>query len=504
MRKISDAEITNELKRVYAINNKIPKSSEWDQLSIFSLDVLLRAFQSYKNAWISAGFEYDLGSNFRKKEEIIIALKNAFIQDRSLGVEELIRASGHTIPTIMKYFGSTYNALCAAKIEINKRIPDEDFISEYKRVYVELGRIPTAKDLDNHSKYAKSTYLRRFESLDKLANLAGLEIDTKIKETNEELLTELKRVCDELGRAPMVSEMENMSKYSHNIYARAFGSFLNALNKVGFNSNGNTKYQQTCSICGIQTTNMISHTSYNHPEEYKEQEQKVLELFKSGLSCRKISVIDGLIFNGPSSINRVIKKHLSKEQIEELRRYKIRNKLKADYASGKYNWINNLNRKRNMADEAKTKNSNGLKNAYANGTRSVWNKGQTKQTNATIAEAAEKISERMKYKFTSGELDKKIGPETSSWNDNRDEVANRYRLGLGFSSEQRRLIKQRAQYKCEKCGVSQEELEENNQTLECDHIIAIICGELNDWETNGQALCPSCHSNKTHKDLKIY
>ena len=83
MRKITNEEATNELKRVYAANeNKIPNTIKWKQLSTLSLDVLNRVFGSYKSAWESLGIEYDVGSNYRKKEEIMIDLQRAFFGNK--------------------------------------------------------------------------------------------------------------------------------------------------------------------------------------------------------------------------------------------------------------------------------------------------------------------------------------------------------------------------------------------------------------------------------------
>jgi hypothetical protein len=501
MKKVTNDEVVAELKRVYGANgNRAPKQAEWKSFSAFSVDVLYRAFGSYTDAWKAAGHDY--GTAELKKADIIDALKTAFVKDRTLGVGELIRASGYTIPTIMKYFGSTHAALQIAKIDLNKHIPDLSFVEEFRRVYALLGRIPTAKDIGEHAKYAFSTYRRRFGSLEAVVGLAGLELDTKIKETDEELLSELKRVCDELGRAPTILDLSKSCRFSQMSYRRAFGSFSAALKRIGYAANTNLKVSAACPVCGAVSTSMISHVKDTHPDEYKRQEERVVELFKSGQSQRDIAVREDVIFHGATSVARVVRAYLTAEEIEECRRAKIKSKLTEEYAAGKYDWVGDLNRKRNATTEAKEKNSAGCRAAYENGTRASWNRGQTKETNPIIAASAIKISEHMKYRFVSGEVEKQLGPESANWNDNRNEVAGRYRLGLNFTSEQRGLIKKRAEYRCERCKVSQEQLEEGGKTLECDHVTPICNGGLNDWETNGQALCPGCHRAKTDDDAK--
>jgi hypothetical protein len=501
MRKLTDEEVIVELKRVHgANNNKAPALMEWATLSTISADVLYRAFGSYAESWRAAGFEY--GTDTLKRADIIDALKTVFVQDRSLGVSELIRKAGYTLPTIMKYFGSTHAALQVAKIDLNKRIPDEAFVEEYVRIYDLLGRIPTAKDLNGNSKYAANTYRRRFGDLETVAKRAGLELDTKLKETEEELLVELNRVCDELGHTPTSTELSTASKFGQMAYRRAFGSFSAALGKIGHTINAKRKVSHACPVCGMISKSTINHVKLVHPDEYSRQEEHAITLFKSGLSQREIASRNDTIFKGGSSVARVIHKHLTVGRIEQCRRDKIRAKLTEYYAAGKYDWVNHLNSKRNATPEARAKNSIGLKKAYEDGSRVSWNDGQTKYINPIIAASAIKISERMKYQFTSGEVDRQLGPDSSNWNEKRDEVAGRYRLGLNFTSEQRGLIKKRAEYKCEKCNITQEILEETGQTLECDHILPIYCGGLNDWVVNGQALCPVCHKSKTSEDSK--
>ena len=504
MRKIPNEEIITEIKRVHKSNsNKIPNTIEWKQLSIMTTDVLRRAFGSYKAAWESAGFEYDVGSNYRKKEEIMIDLQRAFFENKQTTVDDLIGRSGHNYGTILKYFGSADNALKTAKIDLSAVIRDEQIMEEFQRICSEIGEMPTEVDIARLSKYSPNTMIRRFGSLMLLADKCSIIPALKLRATKEELLTELKRVCGMIGRTPTILDLEEHSMFSHNVYSRSFGSFEAALCLVGYTTTKRLKIIQSCPVCGKSTVSMISHMSKEHPQEYIEQEHHLVELFKSGLSARKIAIRDDTIFNGATSINRVINKYLTKDEIESFRRAKIKSKLTGDYADGKYDWIKHANRDRNTTPEARQKNSDGLKHAYESGERVAWNKGQTKETNPSIAKGAVKISENMKVLYSVGQLEKKLGPVAANWNEDREEIGRRYRLGLDFSSEHRRLIKERSGYRCEVCFATQEQLEEHGDTLHCDHKIPICLGGLDDWDTNGQALCPKCHRIKTCQELEL-
>jgi len=384
------------------------------------------------------------------------------------------------------------------KIDLDKAIRKKDIMEDFLRVYNILGYIPSKKDLSENANYAVVVFCHKFGSFENLVKESGLKMKTKETVNKKDLLIELKRVCDNLGRAPSTPELSKKCKYNGNIYCKFFGNISNALKEIGYSANKATKISQQCPICNLKTVSMIAHMTKNHPIELKKQEEFVIGLYKNGLSARKIATRDDHIFNGGTSIARVIRKYLKPEEIEELRRNKIKKTLVADYASGKYDWVNDLNRNRNMTSEAREKNSAGLKKSYEG--RDSWNKGQTKETNEILFHSAEKTSKRMKVMFKSGELEKKIGPESSNWNENRDKVGRRYRLGLNFNAKERELIKKRAGYKCEVCGVLQEKLKEQGEMLECDHITPISQNGVNDLENNSQALCPSCHQNKTRKE----
>ena len=52
----------------------------------------------------------------------------------------------------------------------------------------------------------------------------------------------LKRITEELGRSPKRNEFDKLSKYSHNAYKRAFGSFGKAVLAIG----GMPAYLRNC------------------------------------------------------------------------------------------------------------------------------------------------------------------------------------------------------------------------------------------------------------------
>lgn len=502
MKKISVKEVEAEMQRIYKLNdNTAPKMKFWKAESSMSVDVVQNHSGTWKKSWTALGLLSEKESMSKKREAIIHDLQRAFYKaNDTIGMSDLIRASNHTRETINKYFDSPSHALEIARIDLNKRIPSALFIQDFMLIYDTIGDVPTDKDIKEMGTYQLSSFLRRFGSIDNLAEIAGVSRTPGVESISEDtLLDELTRVQRELGRVPTHADITKHSDYSADAYQRMFGNFSAALGKLGLNPAKKTSVSVKCPECGDSHRTIISHMKSLHPEALLEHEEHVLELYLGGLSNKAIAARDDVVlYNGASSINRVVKQYLSAEKMEELRKSKIKNTMVEDYASGKYDWVKKINTDRNVSPEAKKRNSEGLKKAYASGKRSAWNKGLTKENDARVAAGAEATKKTLKDGFSSGEIERKIGPESSQWKPDRDDIVRR--LGQGFNKEARASIKARANNCCENCSTSQDELVSLGQYLECDHVRPIYQGGSGDWETNGQALCPSCHQSKTRKD----
>lgn len=69
----------------------------------------------------------------------------------------------------------------------------------------------------------------------------------------------------------------------------------------------------------------------------------------------------------------------------------------------------------------------------------------------------------------------------------------------GFSKEIKQEVLIQSNYSCNNCGITKKELGIRNERLEIDHIIPIFYHGENVL-TNAQALCKSCHKEKTKKE----
>ncbi|WP_128478135.1 homing endonuclease associated repeat-containing protein [Halorussus pelagicus] len=135
-------------------------------------------------------------------------------------------------------FGGWNEALEAAGLDPDemgsKRIPDRELLAELQRLYTELGEPPTQRDMTDHGEYSNRTYQLRFGSWSNALREAMLDTNDGISET--ELLREIERLTDELGRSPKAAEMDDRGQYAPVTYHRRFGSWRRALTEADLES----------------------------------------------------------------------------------------------------------------------------------------------------------------------------------------------------------------------------------------------------------------------------
>lgn len=114
----------------------------------------------------------------------------------------------------------------------------EELISELARLADELGTTPTKREMMTHGKYSTSAYQDRFGSWNAAILAAGLE--PNLRQHNQiprdELLDELQRLADELGRTPKTTEMKKSGEFSPHTYKERFGSWNDSVEAAGLES----------------------------------------------------------------------------------------------------------------------------------------------------------------------------------------------------------------------------------------------------------------------------
>ena len=117
---------------------------------------------------------------------------------------------------------------------MSHKIIEEDLIAELHRLADELGRLPTVREMNELGEYSHMPYVQRYGSWTEAVEAAGLEPNNPGRRdiSEEELLDEIKRLAQELGRDPTCPEMDEYGKFSDATYVNRFGSWVAAKNKA--------------------------------------------------------------------------------------------------------------------------------------------------------------------------------------------------------------------------------------------------------------------------------
>lgn len=131
-------------------------------------------------------------------------------------------------------FGSWNDALRAAGLEVNKRgqVGHAELLDELHRLHDVIGNTPTSRDMERRGCYSPSLYSRKFDSWNAAIRRAGLEVTEQRDIPQSDLVHELERLSEKLGRLPTAGEMEHKGEFSVNTYVREFGSWNDALADV--------------------------------------------------------------------------------------------------------------------------------------------------------------------------------------------------------------------------------------------------------------------------------
>lgn len=155
--------------------------------------------------------------------------------ERTPGKREMNQDGRYCAKTYQDMFDSWNEALNQAGLKINAtyNIDNSDLIDELQRLADELGQTPTKRDMKQQGAYSERPYHNKFGSWNKAVRAAGLEICIESNIAKSDLIDELQRLADELGRTPTSHDMNQEGAYSERPYHDKFGSWNRAVRAAG-------------------------------------------------------------------------------------------------------------------------------------------------------------------------------------------------------------------------------------------------------------------------------
>jgi hypothetical protein len=128
------------------------------------------------------------------------------------------------------------DALASFQAGIRKRYTDESIVAELKACAERLGRSPTMREFaaDEETTVHPQTVIEHFGSWNRAKRRAGL-VPRRFA-TRAELLGVLRELGEELGRVPTAKDLDARrgAMPSKSLYWHTFGSLTNALREAGF------------------------------------------------------------------------------------------------------------------------------------------------------------------------------------------------------------------------------------------------------------------------------
>ncbi|GIU95049.1 MAG: hypothetical protein KatS3mg012_1506 [Gaiellaceae bacterium] len=126
--------------------------------------------------------------------------------------------------------------LAAFRAGLRRRYTDDEILDELRRAAARLGRSPTMREFaaDPEASVHPQTVIEHFGTWNAAKRAAGLFPRRFL--TREELLEQLRRLGEELGRAPTARDLAARRRTvpSASLYAHTFGSLAEALREAGF------------------------------------------------------------------------------------------------------------------------------------------------------------------------------------------------------------------------------------------------------------------------------
>ena len=232
--RVSTAALIDELQRLGDEREQVPTREGMDTDGAYGSSTYKNRFGSWGNALEAAGFEPRRVAVAVSTADLVAELERLREAEGEIPTAEQMAANGqYAVTTYARRFGSWRYALEAVfgAVPANRqgRVSDAMLRAELRRVADEHGVPPRFEDMREHGAHAPQTYLARFGSWNAALEAAGFEPRSPNRVSTDDLLADLHRLRDELGRRPTATDVVEGGAHGIATYQRRFGSWSAAV-----------------------------------------------------------------------------------------------------------------------------------------------------------------------------------------------------------------------------------------------------------------------------------
>lgn len=178
-----------------------------------------------------------IGGNIEKvsKEDFLKCVKDVYVEHNAISLP-ILKQYGYLdinySTYVVKYGGMLKICKeCGIPHKIGARIPPEDIIADYRRVYEQFGMINTDLYLKN-GRYSKSAIKAAFGGIGELTRIIGVQTNIRMKTTKEDVIKDVRDFYQKYNSTSS-NKYRKYGRYSQPLTDRLFGSWGNLLKEAG-------------------------------------------------------------------------------------------------------------------------------------------------------------------------------------------------------------------------------------------------------------------------------
>ncbi|MEI8203765.1 MAG: hypothetical protein WCH34_12165 [Bacteroidota bacterium] len=316
--KYTDQEYIDDLKRVASkLGKNHLKTIDYKEYGKYNFNSIITRFGTWNNSLEKAGLNIIKGIRFTR-EELIDDLKKASDNGlKWLTFKEYQKSGKFKFTNYFKEFGTWLNAKKAAGLGNKKPMEatEEQLIEDLKKVAQMLGKDRvTVREYQEFGTYEAYPYYRTFNKWENALNKSGLNIIDKIHISKEELIDELRRVSGINQHYVSLKKYNQSGKYKTNKYYYHFGTWENAQKMAGLIKKQDVVATEEQMIDDLKNVAKMLGRNHVKAQEYEELGKYFKKhLIKKYRSWNNTLIKAGLEITNEISITR-------EELIEDLRK----------------------------------------------------------------------------------------------------------------------------------------------------------------------------------------